>query len=120
MIAIRRTAAYALVGTLIALIAVDVAFAQVQSIELKNPLGVTSIADFVSKALKVMVMVALPIISLFVVYSGFLFVLAQGKPEDLAKARMNFLYVIIGAVLILGAWVIASIIGGTVVELTKK
>lgn len=87
--------------------------------ELKNPLSVGTISDFVALALKVMVMVALPIIAFFIVYSGFLFVSAQGKDEQLSKAKTNLLYVIIGSMLILGAWVIATLIGGTVTQVLR-
>ncbi|MEK7093147.1 MAG: hypothetical protein AAB927_01550 [Patescibacteria group bacterium] len=86
---------------------------------LQNPLQFNDIAGFIAGALKVLVMVALPIISLFIVYSGFLFVSAQGNTEKLATARSNFFWVVIGAILILGAWVIATLIGGTVTQLTK-
>ncbi len=86
---------------------------------LQNPLQFNGIAEFIAGALKVMVMVALPIISLFIVYAGFMFVSAQGNTEKLAAARNNFFYVVIGAILILGAWVIATLIGGTVTQLTK-
>jgi hypothetical protein len=87
---------------------------------LGNPLNpnFSSIPNFIAGALKVMVMVALPIISLFIVYSGFLFVAAQGNEGKLSEAKNNLLYVIIGSILILGAWVIATLIGGTVTQLT--
>lgn len=113
---LKRISLYVLPGVVLSLVFADVAFAQ-----LKNPLqggGVDSLAGFVSTALKVMVMVALPIITLFMVYSGFLFVFAQGNQERLAKAKTNFVYVVIGSILILGAWVFASLIGGTIKELT--
>ncbi len=88
---------------------------------IENPLSsdFDTIPKFVSGALKVMVMVAIPVISLFMVYSGFLFVFAQGNQEQLSKAKTNFLYVIIGSILILGAWVIASLLGNTITELTR-
>lgn len=86
---------------------------------LQNPLQFNDIAGFIAGALKALVMVALPIISLFIVYAGFLFVAAQGNTEKLAAARNNFFYVVIGAILILGAWVIATLIGGTVTQLTR-
>lgn len=96
-----------------------VGLAHAQS-QLQNPLNpqFSSIPNFIAGALKVLVMVALPIISLFIVYSGFLFIKAQGNTENLARAKQNFLYVILGSVLILGAWVIATLIGGTVSQLT--
>jgi hypothetical protein len=88
---------------------------------LQNPLNsaFSSIPNFIAGALKVMVMVALPVISLFIVYSGFLFISAQGSETELTKAKNNFYYVILGSVLILGAWVIATLIGGTVSQLTS-
>lgn len=95
---------------------VHIAHAETQ---LQNPLGVSSISDFVALVLKVMVMVALPIISFFIVYSGFLFISAQGNPEQLSKAKTNLMYVVIGAILILGAWVIATLIGGTVSQVLR-
>lgn len=85
--------------------------------DLDNPLNVNSIADFIAKALKVLVIVALPIITLFIVISGFMFILARGNESKLTDAKKNFVYVIIGALLILGAWVIATLIGGTVSQL---
>ena len=95
----------------------EVAAAQNQQLE--NPLSVGGMADFVALVLRVMVMVALPIISLFIVYSGFLFISAQGNQEKLGTAKKNLMYVLIGSILILGAWVIATLIGGTVTQLTR-
>lgn len=63
--------------------------------------------------LKAIVMVAMPIISLAIVYSGFLFVSAAGNQNELAIAKRSFFYVMTGAVLILGAWVLANLIGDT-------
>lgn len=112
---IFRTFAYTL--PLAAVFVAEVASAQNQG--LQNPLNVGGVSDFIALVLRVMVMVALPIISLFIVYSGFLFISAQGNEEKLSKAKTNLLYVIIGAILILGAWVIATLIGGTVTQITR-
>ncbi len=84
-----------------------------------NPLKFDSVPEFIAGALRVMVMVALPIISLFIVYAGYMFVSARGNESKLTEAKSNFYYVIIGAILILGAWVIATLIGGTISQLTK-
>ena len=86
---------------------------------LNNPLNAQfqTIPGFIAGALKVMVEVALPIIALFIVYAGFKFVAARGNPGKLDEAKKNFVFVIIGALLILGAWVIANLIGGTVSQL---
>ncbi len=84
---------------------------------LQNPLNFNDIQSFIAGALKVLVIVALPIITLFIVISGFMFVLARGNESKLTEAKKNFVYVIIGALLILGAWVLATLIGGTVTQL---
>ncbi len=86
---------------------------------LENPLNrnFDTIPTFIAGALKVLVIVALPIITLFIVVVGFMFIKARGNPSELSKAKENFVYVIIGALLILGAWVIATLIGGTVTQL---
>ncbi len=84
---------------------------------LQNPLTSQSVTDFIAGALKVLVIVALPIITLFIVIAGFMFVFARGNEGKLSEAKKNFVYVIIGALLILGAWVIATLIGGTVSQL---
>jgi hypothetical protein len=93
--------------------------AHAQSSGFNNPLNSTfsTIPAFIAGALKVLVIVALPIITLFIVISGFMFVFARGNPGELDKAKKNFVYVIIGALLILGAWMIATLIGGTVTQL---
>jgi len=87
---------------------------------LESPLNeaFSTVPGFIAGALKALVMIALPILTLFIVYSGFLFVAAQGNEHKLEDAKRNFMYVIIGALLILGAWVIATLIAGTVSQLT--
>ena len=87
---------------------------------LGNPLNpsFSTIPNFIAGALRVLVMLALPILTLMIVYSGFLFVFARGNQEGLSKAKVNLMYVLIGSTLILGAWVIATLISGTVSQLT--
>lgn len=87
---------------------------------IQNPLGQDfDIIEFFQKLFANLVKIAIPILVLFMVYSGFKFVEAQGNEEKLKKAKQNFLYVIIGAVLILGAWTIATALRGTVEELEQ-
>ena len=77
-----------------------------------------TIPNFIAGALRVLVMLALPILTLMIVYSGFLFVFARGNQEKLGTAKTNLMYVLIGSTLILGAWIIATLISGTVSQLT--
>ncbi|TSC86483.1 MAG: hypothetical protein G01um10148_469 [Parcubacteria group bacterium Gr01-1014_8] len=84
---------------------------------LQNPTQFPTIQRFIEGVLKAVVYIAMPIIALFMVYAGFLFVKARGNSGELENAKKNFVYVIIGAILILGAWVFATLIGGTVSQL---
>lgn len=88
---------------------------------LQNPLNsqFSSIPTFISGFLKVLVMVALPIITVYFVISGYMFVSARGNSDGLKAARENFKWTVLGALLILGAWVLATMIGGTVTQLTS-
>lgn len=79
-----------------------------------NPLGVTSICGLIKALLGAAIAIGIPIAVLFIVYAGLKFVLARGKAEDLAAARSNFLYTVIGIAIFLGAWLLASVIANTV------
>jgi len=89
---------------------------------ISNPLGdkITDIPSFIKAAITVVLTVGIPIIALAIIYTGFLFVEAQGNPEKLTKAKKALLYTLIGAALLLGAFVIANAIGETVDEIKKS
>ncbi|MDZ4227124.1 MAG: TrbC/VirB2 family protein, partial [Patescibacteria group bacterium] len=100
---IKRTFRYiGHVGRVALLAAMLPGFALAQGLE--NPLNpqFSTIPDFISGALRVLTIVALPIITLFVVVAGFMFIFARGNQQKISEARQNFVYVIIGALLILG------------------
>jgi len=86
---------------------------------LDNPLGFDSISLFFAKMLDVVIQISFPIIVLALVYTGFLFVSAQGNEEKLTKAKTYFLWTVVGAVIILGASVILNAIEGTVTEIRR-
>lgn len=85
----------------------------------QNPLKYCSIREFVAGALQVFVMIMLPVIAFFIVLAGLNFVLARGRPEALKLAKYNFFFVIIGTCLMLGAWLLANLIGATVTQVTS-
>lgn len=90
-----------------------------EPIKIKNPIGVDSIQDLITKILDIMVQIGTPIAVLFIIYSGFLFVVARGNPEKINHAKEVFLYAIIGTVLLLGAFAISEIIKNTVNQITS-
>ena len=100
----------------------SVAVARAVDAILANPLNkaFSTVPDFIAGVLKAIVIIALPIITLFFVVSGFMFLFAQGNQTKLDNAKKNFMYVVIGALLIMGAWVIATLIAGTVTQLVGK
>ncbi len=87
--------------------------------EFENPLrsNITSVSGFVEAILQAATYILFPIGVLFVVYAGFMFIKAQGKPEDLKTAKFNIVWVLIGLALILGAVALSTIIKGTINQL---
>ena len=84
---------------------------------LENPLRFESLERFIEGVLQAIVMIGLPIIVAFIVYAGFKYIAARGNSGKITSAHENFKYVIIGTILILSAWVLATLIGGTVSQL---
>ena len=86
---------------------------------ISNPLGskLNTIPDFIKAILNIVLVIGVPIITLAIIYAGFLFVTAQGNSEKLGAAKTTLLYTLIGAALLLGAFVIANAIKGTVEEI---
>lgn len=87
--------------------------------KLQNPLKVGTLPEFLDLILKAVVTIATPIIVLMVVYSGFLFIKAQGNPDKLTEAKKAIMWTIIGGIVILGAVVLEKAIEGTVKDLQK-
>ncbi len=85
---------------------------------IRNPLGTTnSISALVTKILDIVIQIGLPAIALAIVYTGFLFVAARGNEIKLTQAKTTLLWTVIGAGVILGAFVIKTAICGTITNL---
>jgi uncharacterized Tic20 family protein len=92
-----------------------------QSQQLNNPLGpTTTLSEFFTKFLGALIKILSPIVVLAIIYTGFLFVRAQGKPEELVRARSALLWTLVGALLILGAVAISKAIEGTVRDIGNR
>lgn len=89
------------------------------SIHIENPLrsGVDTIPKLVEIIINAVVQIGVPVVAVGIIYSGFLFVKAQGKPEAITKAKEVFMWTIVGALIILGAFVILEIVQGTIDQL---
>ncbi|MEK7208011.1 MAG: pilin [Patescibacteria group bacterium] len=85
--------------------------------KLCNPLRFPTIDAFLLEILKVVVQYGALIVVFFIVYAGFKFVTAQGNAEKLAEAKKMLAWVIVGAFVLLGVYVIREAICGTLNEL---
>lgn len=77
---------------------------------LENPISADSIAELFASILSVVIIISIPIVVFFLIYAGFLYVTAGGKPEQIKKASQSLLYGVFGAVIILAAVAILEIV----------
>lgn len=96
------------------LIALPYAVSADLQFEFKNPLAFSTIEDFLVAILNVVIVIATPIVVLFIIYAGFLYVTARGNATQVEEATRALTYAIIGGVLIIGAVAISKIIANLV------
>ncbi len=85
---------------------------------LTNPLNnIDSLPQLLDVVLKAIVQIGTIILTLALVYVGFLFVVAQGNEEKIRNAKSALLWTIIGGLVLLGASAIGAVIGSTVDKL---
>ena len=85
-----------------------------RSVELKNPLQSESIVELFQAILTFITILAVPVIVFFIIFAGFQYVTARGKPDAISKANSALLYAVIGGVIILGANLIMELIRNTI------
>ncbi len=80
----------------------------------KNPISKgDDIYVLVKSLLDVVVKVGTYIVIVMVIYSGFLFVKAQGNESAISEAKNTFLWTVIGGVVLIGASVLAGVVCNT-------
>lgn len=79
---------------------------------LKNPLdsSISDIPDLLLAILNVVIIIAMPIVALYIIYAGFSYVAAQGNPVKVQEATRALTFGVIGGVIIVGAVSILAII----------
>ncbi|MBU1046919.1 hypothetical protein KKH36_04050 [Patescibacteria group bacterium] len=87
------------------------------ALTLENPISTPTIQAFIAQILDVVVTIATPIAIFAIIYSGFLFVKAQGKPAELENAKKVLIGVLIGVMVILGAQILSGVVAGTIESL---
>ena len=80
----------------------------------KNPLKADSIIKLLEGLLNVVLQLAVPVVVIFFMWSGFLYIKAQGNPKALADAHTAFLYTTIGTAILFGAFALGKIVQATI------
>lgn len=84
-----------------------------------QPRGLTSpiegdLWSFLGKIISSVVYILFPILVLMLVYTGYLFVAAQGNPAKLQEAKKAFVWTLIGGFVVLGAQALSMAIKSTI------
>jgi hypothetical protein len=83
----------------------------------ENPLGEMTLQEFLLAVLNAVIYIVTPVVILMIVYTGFLFIAAQGNPQKLQDARRALIWTIIGALIVLGSIALAMAIEATVAQI---
>ena len=75
--------------------------------------------DLLVAILNIFIVIATPIIVLFIIYGGFQYVTARGNPAQIQQATKTLTYAIIGGVMIIGAVAVTQIVGNIVAGLSS-
>jgi hypothetical protein len=85
-----------------------------QSAQLVNPISYQTIPQLVTAILQIVVKISAPLLVFFLVYVGFLFVMARGNPVQLQTTKRALVYALVGGLMLLGAFTISEVICRTV------
>ena len=86
--------------------------------KLQNPIKYPSIDAFLLQIVTIVVQYGALLVVFFIVYAGFQFVTAQGNTEKLASAKKTLVWVIVGAFVLLGVYVLKAAICGTLQQIS--
>lgn len=68
---------------------------------------------------KILIPIGTILVIMAFIYSGFLYVTAQGNQEKIKAAHQGFLWTAVGALVLLGSWAISQVICETVQEIVE-
>jgi uncharacterized membrane protein len=75
---------------------------------------VNTLQDAIPVLLDLFIQLMMPIIALFIIFTGYTFATAKGDPAQIKKARMMLTYVVVGTMIILTAKGVAMAIQATI------
>jgi hypothetical protein len=79
-----------------------------------NPIRETTLQGLLTTVLNSLIYILFPIIVLMIVYTGFLFVSAQGNESKLSEAKRALVWTVIGGLVVLGSVALAEVVRSTV------
>ncbi len=90
--------------------------------KLSNPLkaGYNNLCDLINAFVNIVAEIGGILAVIFIIWSGFLFIKAQGNEKELETAKNAFKTTIIGTAILLGATVITKVIVNTVESVTSS
>ena len=75
-----------------------------------NPLTTDSFQELLYALLRILMVIGVPVVIFFIIYAGFMYVMARGNAEQVQTSTKALTYAIIGGLIILGATVITGIV----------
>lgn len=90
---------------------------EIATAQIRNPLKVDSVPALIAAVLDIVITIGIPLVVLFIIYSGFLFIKAQGNEDKLKEAKKAFAWTIVGAAILLGSFLISEVLEGTISNL---
>lgn len=81
---------------------------------LRNPISSNTIAELLGKLLDLFVQIGVVVVTMGIIYAGFIYVTARGDKGKIAKAHTAFYWTIIGSAVVLGAFAIVRVISDTI------
>ncbi len=85
--------------------------------QLCNPIGSSTLDDFVVKITVAALKIGVPIAALFIMWAGFKFVTAKGDKTAIEDAKNIFWYTIIGTAILLAASLLARVLTATIAQI---
>ncbi len=86
---------------------------------IRNPLKAQSLTELITMVIKLLIELGIPVAILFIIYAGFKYVTARGKPDAIKEAHAILLWTVVGIAVLLGSMVIAEIVKNTIEAVAK-
>ncbi len=90
--------------------------------KLPNPLGgagINTTGDAIDKITTIVMIIAVPFVTIMIMYAGFSYIAAYGNPEKLRAANKRALWTLVGTMLLFGATTIGNAIIKTIQKITS-